>query len=267
MNWLSNKVSGLRSLWRFDNRLHLLTNRTLFAQEALTVYRCQGMEILVDHSAADQNGTRECLTTDMYSRYFSKMRLKPGFRVLDLGANGGGFSLSLRANGLEPGRIVCVEMNPQTYLRLHFNVMRNVGAPCQVYNAAVWKEKTTLQVPLGHGGPGESVHQTTAEPGQQMVNVPTMTFDEIAHQCAPEGVIDLAKIDIEGAEFESLMQGPAQSLDRISYILIETHPHRELRQDDLMVYLKQRGFTPLADHQRMHGDCEVHCLRNMALVA
>src|SRR5438552_1894676 len=119
---LGNKLVGLRALWRFDNRWQLMINRTFFPRESLLTYKKGDIEFLVDHAAGDHNGTRLCLISDIYTRFLPKMSLGEEISVFDLGANGGGFPLMLLLNGKRLSRLVCVEMNPNTYQRLLYNV-------------------------------------------------------------------------------------------------------------------------------------------------
>lgn len=57
---ISNKLHGLKSLWKFDNRYQLLISRLLFRSNSLNIYRLDGMEILVDHATGDESGTDCC---------------------------------------------------------------------------------------------------------------------------------------------------------------------------------------------------------------
>src|SRR5262249_11392093 len=109
---IRNNILGIRAIFMFDNWPVLLLERLFNRKAGLLIYRTKGMEILMDHLGGDCNGTRACLTTDMYSRYLPHLALHPPIRVLDLGANGGGFLLMLRAAKVEVAQAVCVEMNP-----------------------------------------------------------------------------------------------------------------------------------------------------------
>jgi tRNA1(Val) A37 N6-methylase TrmN6 len=54
----------------------------------------------------------------MYREYLPFFTFSGPARVLDLGANGGGFPLMLRLAGIDLARVVSVEMDPMTFLRL-----------------------------------------------------------------------------------------------------------------------------------------------------
>lgn len=95
---IRNKLHGLKSLWNFDNRYQLLLSRLLFRSNPLNIYRLDGMEILVDHSAGDESGTRLLLTSPMYQQFLPQLNFTKPINVLDLGGNGGGFGLMLKRN-------------------------------------------------------------------------------------------------------------------------------------------------------------------------
>ena len=150
---IGNFLRGFGDLLKFDNRLQLLVNRLLFRNSTLVVYRLQQNEILIDHGGDDQNGTRACLVSDMYSRYFHLLPKENALNVLDLGANGGGLPLSMHCHGIRFARLGCVEMNPATFGRLHFNISRNIPAlSTSLINAAVCESDGKMTVNLGREG-------------------------------------------------------------------------------------------------------------------
>src|SRR5262245_11139755 len=100
MGNLVNKFNGLRDIWAFDNRWQLLWQRLLARGTGLTVYKMQGHELVVDHSAEDECGTRLCIVSEMYRKYLPFLNLQGPINVLDLGSNGGGFPLMLLFEGV-----------------------------------------------------------------------------------------------------------------------------------------------------------------------
>ena len=79
----------------FDNWPLLLLQRLFYRRARLLAFRRGNMEFVVDYSGGDQCGVLPCLTSDMYSRYFRVLGNKRPLRILDLGANAGGFCLAL----------------------------------------------------------------------------------------------------------------------------------------------------------------------------
>ena len=245
---------------QFDNWPQIFLNRLLFRSEGLCVYRRNRMEILIDHDGGDQNGTRQCLVTDMYARYFYRFANEGALRVLDLGANGGGFVLLLIDRGLKLESVACVEFNPQTFLRLHFNISRNFPGEKHLINAAVWHENTALHVSLGRGSTSEGLHHSIS--GGETTAVEARTLDSIISGAFPSGVIHICKMDVEGAEHEVLMSESASSLKRVKHLIIEIHPHKDSTAEGLLARLRSFGFSPVPDAMQHEGDCTVWLLRN-----
>lgn len=112
------------------------------------VYRKDGLDILVDHGGGDENGTRACIATDMYRRYLPLFNLPGPVRVLDLGANGGGFPLMLKLAGVSLARVVSIEMSPLTFSRLQLNLATNLGSTAVAINAAICGPRSASRVSL-----------------------------------------------------------------------------------------------------------------------
>src|SRR5205085_9721291 len=100
-----------------------ILTKVLFPSESLLVYRYRGLDILMDRTGGDANGAREVLTSPMYRRFLPSIKLDHPANVLDLGANNGGFPLQLLASRIKLRKILSVEFNPNTHIRLHFNLL------------------------------------------------------------------------------------------------------------------------------------------------
>jgi FkbM family methyltransferase len=263
---LANLWHGFSTLLKFDNRMQLVLNRLLFRQQALVIYRTRGMDVLVDHGGDDQNGTRACLISDMYARYYHLIPTSRPLNVMDLGANGGGLALSLVAHGFTFDRLACVEMNPNTFSRLQFNVLRNVPAKhTHLINAAAYHSDGMLSLKLGRGGTNDSVHAAKgAEKATVEKSVATRSFDSLVQECFCDARIDLCKIDIEGAEFEMLLSDATTHLRNVRFIIIEIHPHPTRGKAELLSVLANMGFEEFSAEHETSGGCSVHVLRNTA---
>lgn len=255
-------ASTVRGVWAFDNRLELLLQRVVFRGTAVQVYRVGGLHLVVDNRASDAGSIRACISGPMYGRFLSQVSLPREATVLDLGANVGGFSLLLYLRGVRFRRLVCVEMNPNTYERLRFNLLSNEIGNVEVINAAVCGAARTLRVRLGRGSTGDSIYAGTDRlDGSREYEVRGRTLDEICETAVGGGIIDLCKMDIEGAEDEVLL-GPASanaSLSRMRYLLTELH-HAE-KIGEIVDMLRARGFEWIAGERGGPG-CGVHLFRN-----
>jgi len=262
---IKSKLDGLRVIWKFDNRLQLLVARLFFPREPNTSYRLGNVQFLSDHSAGDANGARELLATPMYRRFVDQMRLTPPLRVFDVGANNGGFPLLLKSLGYELGKTVCVEMNPNTFVRLRFNVESNLRDGCEFYNAAVCGAARDFKLELGTGGTGDTIYQTGGpQKGGRAYTIRGMTFDDIYAGAFGDGLVDVCKIDIEGAEYEVFAAGHHASITRCRYVVIEIHEGEGRDPEQVVRTLQALGFVALSGNDRARE--AVYGFRNTALV-
>jgi FkbM family methyltransferase len=222
---ISTRLAGLRAVLMFDNWPMLLLGRLFDRKAGFVVYRKNGCEILIDHHGGDEAGTRECITSDLYRRYLPTLELRGPLRVLDLGANGGGFPLMLKIEGFEVARAVCVEMNPLTFQRLQVNLGANFGASAVALNAAVCGPGQPAEILLkpSRGGTSESIYAYRTDAATPHVAVRTTTLEAICDENFGGEPIDICKIDIEGAEYEALEACSDEVLRRIRHLVIEFH--------------------------------------------
>lgn len=263
---LSSFINDLKAIWYFDNRLPLLLNKTIFRGSSgnLTIYCKNGMEILMDKAAGDQSGARYAITSSMYKQYLSYMVQNIGntsLVILDLGANVGGFSLLLALEKISIQKLIAVELNPNTFLRLRLNLERNLPlSPDQLFclNAGVCGDERLLHLTLGSGGMDDNifgVHRVTPIAGWKYT-IAGKTFDSIVeqycdeqHETIPD--IDICKMDIEGAEYEIILGQHSQYLNRCKFLLMEIHPHTTYSEDELIKSIRQKGFEPVQTNNKI----------------
>ena len=223
---LRNKLIGLRALWPFTNRWQLIFERLFFPNTAVSLYRIGDIEFLIDHAAGDHNGTRLCLISDIYTRFLPKMDLGEAISVFDLGANGGGFPLMLLLEGKCFQKLVCVEMNPNTFRRLQYNVSRNLRAEHTLINGAICGKHRQFHLSLGRGDISDSIYRGSdpQQPDQTDYVIEGYTFDELYRTNFGNARVDICKMDIEGAEYEVMSSPEHESLRLCRYLLVELHP-------------------------------------------
>jgi len=135
--------------------------------------------------------------------------------VVDLGANIGLRTLYLASKAPE-ARFICVEPAPGNANFLH----RNLASVSQaiIVQAAVTRESGTVgfdDIRPAWGGGGIS--------RDWLLCVEAISIDDFLARYAPEGTIDLLKMDVQGAEAE-LFFGPMAWLDRVTCLIAELHP-------------------------------------------
>jgi FkbM family methyltransferase len=263
---LKTKLDGMRLIMQFDNRWQLVAWRLFFPHEPINIYRLGGVQFLSDCSAGDANGAREVIATSMYKKFVREMKLTSPLKVFDIGANNGGFPLLMKTMGYELEKTVCVEMNPNTFSRLRFNVESNVRDNCVLYNAAVCGVSRELELNLGTGGTNDTIYQE-GEPrkASRAHTIRGMTFDDIYASAFRDDVVDVCKIDIEGAEYEIFASPNCKSIARCRYVIIEIHDGEGRQPGQVVRALQASGFValPVSD-----GATEaVYGFRNTALEA
>ena len=249
----------LRALWEnrfFDNTSQLFFDRLLGRATGLTVYRKGEFRILIDHRGEDQYGTRVCLLDGVYAALLDHAPLPAAPSVLDLGANGGGFPLLLALRGRVPGRLCAVEMNPNTFERLSFNVRANGIPGAVLLNVAVAGATGEVTRAWGLGSVAEStaVSRGEAPPAPHTRSVPLLTFDQIVERGGfGEGEIDLVKLDVEGAEYDVILGDQAGALARCRRLLIEFHD--DTRTPVAKERLAGLGFRECGSIRQQYESC------------
>lgn len=263
---LTQKFGGLRAILAFDNWPALLLVRLFDRKAGFVAYRKKGLDILIDHRGGDENGIRQCIASHMYSNYLPSFVLRQAVRVIDLGANGGGFPLMLKIAGIEIARVVSVEMNPLTFLRLQLNLGTNLGDAAVAVNAAVCGSlpDTPILLKPSRGSTGQSMYDNGNGSTAPSVPVKATTLKALCDQYFGAELVDICKIDIEGAEYELFEFTPDEVLCKIRYLIVEFHDPP--RTPPAVARLAALGFTEITiEEARRTGDrTEVRVFRGPA---
>ena len=251
----------MRDVLAFDNWPALLLGRLFDRRAGFVIYRKNGMDILIDHGGGDENGTRYCLAGSMYRKYLATFVLPLPVRVLDIGAMGGGFPLLLKDMGIELSRAVSVEMNPMTYLRLKLNLATNLGSSCVAINAAVCglPDNSELQLKPSRGSTSGSIYTDGADSAMDYDSVRTTTLEALCAQYFNDEVIDICKIDIEGAEYELFDSCPDEVLRKIRYLIVEFHD--AVKTPAAVKRMMRLGFDEIQIAERDNADDKVRGFR------
>lgn len=162
--------------------------------------------------------------------------LKPGDCFVDAGANIGFYSIAASALVGTDGRVVAIEMMPETARILHrhveLNGAYNVEVVERALTAAVDERIRAFEV---NGKSGQATVNGAGQSGAA-IEVITTTLDEAL---AGIGPIRLIKMDIEGAERVAL-EGAKAVLDRTEAVIFETRLGEE---DGVASVLKTLGFA------------------------
>ncbi|TAE28693.1 MAG: hypothetical protein EAZ91_14490 [Cytophagales bacterium] len=135
MNYFSRKFSALKELLYFTNWPILLVGRLPIFSNRFALYQKDSISFITDYQGGDSTGARHLLASNLYKDFIERIASK-GEKIttlLDVGANNGGFILHLiNRFPRQLRKIVAVEFNYRTYLRLHFNVLYNTDTDTDV---------------------------------------------------------------------------------------------------------------------------------------
>lgn len=249
---LATKLRGLRQILHFDNRLHLVLQRLFFRADTLGVYKMGGLEFVVDHAAGDPSGAPDVLTQPMYADHLAHLTPADAVNVLDIGANTGGFALLLARHGVRFKRLVAVELNPRTCIRLRFNLERNLSGEVLVLNAGLCGRARTLELALGEGSVADSLYAPSVNAAGGATSVPGLTFDQIFERAFGDAEVDICKLDVEQAEYEVFDNPGHDRLRRCRAIVMEIHdlPGRSPRE--VAQAIERLGFTQVPQMSDPH---------------
>jgi FkbM family methyltransferase len=166
--------------------------------------------------------------------------------ILDLGANVGFFALYAATNA--PGaRIYSVEPFPSTFQRLTNHLEWNsLTARVTALNCAIASSEGKRfiageNVPAGQ----RRLLVDQSEHARPEVEVPCRTLESILDGYNLHSV-DLAKVDIEGSEYEVLLSTPPAILRRISRMDLEIHNNvtaQGRNSEELIAHLRSAGMA------------------------
>jgi FkbM family methyltransferase len=257
-----NKIKGLREVWFFDNRWELIRSRLFGSDSETDTYRIKDLVFFSNHDAGDANGARAVLTSNMYRRYLREIDKSKAINVLDIGANNGGFPLLLKLEGFTINKGVSVEFNPATFSRLHANIEQNFGGEYESINAAVCGEDRLVTVVDKIGGTADSIYRQLHETDSGKI-VEGLTFNKLYERAFADQIIDVCKMDIEGAEFEVFGHDQCDKITKCRFFIVEIHHSDQTRRESVISKLEQFGFEEVnGDNKRAEDEHYVHFFIN-----
>jgi FkbM family methyltransferase len=239
---MRGKLHAMIETLKFDNRWQLLAEE-LFNGKSLRVYRLHGVDAIADHRTGDHlGGIRAVLASSEYRCLLQQIPLDTVHTVMDLGAHVGGFTLLLKTLQAPLERVICVEPNPVSRIKLQFNLAHN-GVSAEVFAGAVANEAGVAKLHFGKCSTGFTLLPGQPNLDEGSVEVETVTFDMLLDRFSPGNIIDICKMDVEGAEFEILLGEHAETLSRCRYLICEIHAVPQYSRSALIDSLAQRKFT------------------------
>jgi FkbM family methyltransferase len=177
-------------------------------------------------------------------------QLKPGMTFVDIGANIG-YTAALAAQLVgQAGRVLAFEPSPRTVDLLRRNIADNRLTNVTIYPYAIGEAHRTRTFWLTEAALTDGFHQGPWSAAVASVEVDERRLDQLV--AAP---VDLVKIDVEGAEIETL-RGMSGLLGArgVRAILVEWNPismtasgHQPMDLPDFLAAAGYRAITVLDD--------------------
>lgn len=167
--------------------------------------------------------------SEIFSREtYSKFVMKPGWNIVDAGANIGAFSIWIDSILGNECKIIAVEPEPINFNILRSNIINNNMKNILLINSALGKSTgygivTDEKDASGHKKvkPLEWNQLNNSEKVVQKIQI--VTLDDLVYAQRYEH-IDLLKADIEGAEWEMLLgSNKLITAHKIKRVVMETH--------------------------------------------
>jgi len=157
--------------------------------------------------------------------------------VVDFGANIGVFSV-WAAQVFHPETLVAVEMEPACYRQLTANIRLNdLESIIRPLQAAIYEHSGQVAT---RRRVGYSFHELLPHGVRNYVQ--SLSFADFLQHTGLE-IIDLLKVDIEGAEKYLLIPENARLFqERVKYIFLETHSLNDFNTGHCVAYLRDLGF-------------------------
>jgi FkbM family methyltransferase len=143
---------------------------------------------------------------------------QPGWAVIDIGANVGAYSAWVGGLIGKAGRLIAIEPNPVSFSQLTKS-LASVPVHATALNLACGTEEGELRL---YSEPGYTVSSSFVPfPSASRTDlVRVRPLDDVAVE-QEVGLIDLLKIDVEGAEY-LVLQGAKKTLERTERVILET---------------------------------------------
>jgi FkbM family methyltransferase len=201
-----------------------------------------GFNVVCRGGTRDWDVVYELMFAGSYGRAFDLLRRGKGRQVvLDLGGNIGLFSL-LAARQSPEVEVHAYEPGPPNYRLFEMNRQANhpLSERIHLHREAVGGAARETEWFFDENNPGGSSLFGTA--GTSQFKVKIITFAEAVN--ALGGQVALAKIDIEGAEFELLDQTPPEVWKHVNAISLELHhdPAGKISREEFMARFVKLGF-------------------------
>ncbi|MFH0864064.1 MAG: FkbM family methyltransferase [Candidatus Gottesmanbacteria bacterium] len=177
--------------------------------------------------------------------------IKPADIVVDLGAHIGAFTI-YAASLAYKGEVYAYEPNPSNFAYLKENIRLNKSRNISIFNSAVSSSTQPIRLYISSS---ESEHNLYQSETSKYLLVSSLTLNDIFTKNGLSR-INYLKLDVEGAEYDILLNTPRKILQLIDTIVFEYHDYLSHghTHHELVKTLKEAGFTIYYNWPTLIGD-------------
>lgn len=208
--------------------IKVLNHRLLTSKQIILKLR-NGLKFRIQSNSDDDGIVEELFTKEPYTP--KGFQIKRGDIVFDIGAQKGVFTVYACSKG---AKVYSYEPLPRNFYFLTENVKLN-QYKAALSQLAVADKSGEQDFYMSKGSGSHSLFFKT----NNSIRVKTTTLDAEIKKHSLK-VIDILKLDCEGAEFSILYS--AKNLRKIRKIAMEYHESEKNKITDLAAYLKKQGF-------------------------
>jgi len=178
--------------------------------------------------------------------------LRPGMTFVDVGAHIGYYSLLSSRKVGPTGRVFAFEPDPRNYALLTANISANNCTNVVSVQKAVADYTGKGRLFLSTSSVSHSLYKDNSVPISSIIEVDVVSLDDYFRQLGWPSVVNVIKMDIEGAEIPALRGMKELSSRNPSLkLILEFRPRRILAAgytvEDLFCVLTELGFTSIQD--------------------
>ena len=212
-----------------------------FGDDDLSFRMRNGLLVSCPNVAGARFPLYEIFGDDAYDLESLLAGMDEGAVVLDIGGQIGSFALAV-ACARPKARVHVYEASPTSAHYVRRNVDGNGLAERVTVHAAALAGRTGefTFVDSGHAS-GHNGLNAPGQPGHE-VTVPAVSFDDAV--AAAGGPVQVVKMDIEGAEYDTILRSDPASWGDVRSVVMEYHPFPGRGLSDLIDYFAGVGLTP-----------------------
>lgn len=187
----------------------------------------------------------------VYGAYFPKgFEINSGDTVLDLGAHIGTFAI-YASKKVEHGKVISLEPNQDNFKLLRRNIFLNGCKNILALNKAVSSKSDKLKLFLNSENNGaHSFYKRNQEHFSEDKSyfVDSISLDKLFKKLNISK-INFLKMDIEGAEYDVLLNSSHETLQKVDKIALEYHTIEGRNFKELINFLERNGFKVDETHK------------------